>query len=101
MSPTDKRIQAQWESYLGADHVVILPEARRVVDVVFGVLAKETSMQAYFLKELTERQKPGQIKTVMDALKTIHGPPAGLLADPGKSVMARSRKADGKTKSLI
>ena len=101
MSPTDKRIQAQWESYLGADHVVILPEARRVVDVVFGVLAKETSMQAYFLKELTERQKPGQIKTVMDALKTIHGPPAGLLADPGKSVMARSKKADGKTKSLI
>lgn len=74
MSAADKVIQAQWESLLGADHVSILPEAGRVVDVVFGILARETSRIDYFKEELTDRQKPEQVDTVMKALESIHKP---------------------------
>ncbi|MBI2672917.1 hypothetical protein HYX19_01535 [Candidatus Woesearchaeota archaeon] len=98
MSATDERIQKQWESYLGADHVAILPEAKRVVDDILGIIAKETSMLDYFDKELTERQTPLQVKTVKKSLMTIHGPRA--LPDPGKSVMKRD-KTMAKTKSLL
>lgn len=98
MSEEERVIQQQWEDYLGADHVAILPEARRVVDVILGILAQETGKVPYFNKELGERQTDAQVKTVLKALKTIHHPK--LLADPGKSVMRRTGKA-GKTKSLL
>lgn len=90
MSDTDKAIHAQWVDYLGADHVVILPDARRVVDVIFGIFAQETGKVGYFNTELAERQTEEQVKTVTKALKTIHKPK--LLADPGKSVMHRRGK---------
>ena len=99
MTDTDKKIQKQWESYLGADHVSILPEPRRVVDVILGILAKETSMVDYFVKELVERQKPDQVKTVTKALKTIHHP--ARLPDPGKSVMLKDDGKSKKTKPLL
>ncbi|MDO8685416.1 MAG: hypothetical protein Q7J78_01955, partial [Clostridiales bacterium] len=92
-------IQKQWESYLGADHVVNLPEARRVVDVTFGILAEETGKTAYFNEELKQRQKPEQVKTVLEALKTVHVGPK-LLPDPGKSVIKRAGNAT-RTKSIL
>lgn len=82
--PTTRGIQAQWASYLGADHIAMLPEAARVVDVVFGILAKETGRIDYFRKELTERQKPDQVKTVLKTLHTIHDLPAKTVKKLGK-----------------
>lgn len=55
-SPQNDRIQKQWEEMLGADHVVILPEAERVVDVMFGILGEFTGRYDDFVKELKERQ---------------------------------------------
>jgi len=71
-SDTDKRIQSQWEKLLGADHVCMLPEAGRVVDVIFGIFAKETGRIEYFKDEITGRQTPEQVKTVMKSLVSVH-----------------------------
>lgn len=89
---TNQRIQAQWESYLGADHVAMLPEAGRVVDVIFGILAKETSRVDYFRKELKGRQTPKQVDTVLKTLHTIHDLSAKKTVKKlgkGKSVLRR------------
>jgi hypothetical protein len=101
-SGDNKRIHAQWESYLGADHIAILPEAGRVVDVIFGILAKETDRVKYFAEELKGRQKPDQVKTVLKSLVTVHcldgKKPLPQLA-AGYSVM--SKKASGKDASSL
>ena len=92
LSAIDQRIQAQWESYLGADHVAMLPQAGRVVDVIFGILAKETSRIDYFRTELTGRQTPEQVKQVLKTLHTIHElpPPKSMKKlGGGKSVLRR------------
>jgi hypothetical protein len=93
MSATDKKIYGQWEELLGADRISNLPEAGRVVDVIFGILAREANKVDYFHKELKDRQRPDQVATVMKALETIHeideGKPAKLLK-PGQSVTRRS-----------
>ncbi len=73
----DKKIEAMWVGVLGQDHVIPLPEANRVVDVLFGILAHETGQFKEFEKELKDRQlkdKNGQhkVNVVMRALKTMH-----------------------------
>lgn len=103
MSPTDKAIYAQWEKVLGADHISILPEAGRVVDTIFGILAKETDKIKYFKEEIKERQKPHQVETVMKSLKTIHKidmPEDKKLLKSGASKMRNASKGK-KTKSLL
>jgi hypothetical protein len=102
MGDTDKRIYGQWCDYLGEDHIATLPDASRVVDVIFGILAEETSRVPYFLDEIAGRQKPGQVKTALKALETIHaidGKSAKLL----KSGMSRYRGQGkgGSSKSLL
>lgn len=72
MSSEDKTIKKQWETLLGEDHVALLPDPKRVVDVIFGILAKETDRVKYFEKELTGRQTPEQVKAVMKSLHSIH-----------------------------
>jgi len=103
MSSTDQRIYKQWEELLGAENISILPEPGRVVDVIFGILAKETNRIDYFRDELTGRQKPDQVKTVLKALETIHcieGAPDRKKLKAGMSV---TRNAGGgkPTKSLV
>jgi len=103
-STRDEAIHEQWSGLLGADHVVSLPEAARVVDVIFGILAKETGRVEYFEGELTDRQgkdKDGKhkIEVVLKSLHSVHKlDPASLkkLPAPGKSVT--KRKDDGKSK---
>lgn len=103
MSGQDLSIHKQWEKALGPDRVLILPEAGRVVDVIFGILANETNKIDYFKDELKDRQTPNQIKTVMKSLETVHMIPEGeepKLLKSGKSVMNRTSKTK-KTKSLL
>lgn len=71
-----------WSNLVGADRVVFLPEASRVVDVIFGIFARETGKIEYFAKELADRQTPAQVKTVMKSLATVHAaapPPKALV----------------------
>jgi len=102
MSANDRTIYKQWQEILGPDRIVMLPEAGRVVDVIFGILAKETDRVDYFKEELSDRQKPDQVKTVMKSLETVHqvGTSDRKLLRSGKSVM-RDKKAGKKTKSLL
>ncbi|MFH1174260.1 MAG: hypothetical protein V1725_03950 [archaeon] len=92
MSSTDMRIYKQWETLLGPDRISTLPEAGRVVDVIFGILAKETNRVDYFHQELIERQKPEQVAVVMKSLESVHRPDplkADHLLRSGKSVTIR------------
>lgn len=87
--PTSEMIRQKWLKYFDADHIVDLPVADRVVDVIFGILAKETGRIDYFRKELEGRQRPDQVETVFKSLKTVHaiaGPPAAALP-AGSSVL--------------
>ncbi|MEY4722636.1 MAG: hypothetical protein RLZZ324_149 [Candidatus Parcubacteria bacterium] len=81
-------VRKEWLKYLDADRIAILPEAERVVDVIFGILAAEADKVEYFQKEIEDRQKPGQVATVYKALKTIHA----LSAD------ASNKKSGGKSR---
>jgi hypothetical protein len=104
MSPADKTIYKQWEKVLGDDHIVMLPDAGRVVDVIFGILAQETDRVGYFRDELEDRQEPEQIKTVLKSLETVHK--MGAAADPSRKLLKSGKsvtKGSGgkKTKSLL
>jgi len=87
MSAEDRDIREQWISLLGNDHVCELPDAKRVVDVIFGILAQETARIDYFRGELEGRQKPDQVKTVYKSLKTIHRAAPKPEELPGKSIL--------------
>jgi hypothetical protein len=104
ISPSDKKITAHWAELIGDDHISNLPEAARVVDVIFGILAKETGRIAYFEHEIEDRQDEDQVKTVYKSLKTIHkiSDTAKKVAGGGKSVLRKSMKklADGDSKSV-
>lgn len=110
MSDSDKDITRHWAEYVGEDHISNLPEAGRVVDVIFGILAKETGRIAYFENELEDRQDDDQVNTVYKSLKTIHALPDGARdskkgGKTGKSVLRKtvaSSKSGGKSvKPLI
>ncbi|MFX5476466.1 hypothetical protein ABTD55_21345, partial [Acinetobacter baumannii] len=88
------RIRRQWEKLLGDDHVVMLPEASRVVDVIFGILAKETGRVDYFTKELTDRQDPDQVTTVMKSLHKVTGKSPSKKSTAGKSITRSKRSPD-------
>lgn len=94
-SSVNSTIRKQWEALLGEDHVCTLADASRVVDVIFGIFAKETGKIDYFKKEITGRQTTAQVNTVMKSLATVHRIPAGksLKKLPYASV-SRSRKGD-------
>jgi hypothetical protein len=92
-------IQAQWASLLGEDHVVPLDDPGRVVDVIFGILAKETGKIDYFRKELEGRQNAAQIATVYQSLKTVHANVPKTKAAKGRSVMHLPEGT--KTKGLL
>lgn len=73
------RVQSQWEQYLGLDHIVVMPKPERVVDCIFGIMAKETGRIEYFEQELNQRQLPDvggkqKVETVMVSLETVHHP---------------------------
>jgi hypothetical protein len=88
MSAADMKIHKQWADVLGEDHMAFLPNAERIVDVIFGILAKETGKIKYFREEITQRQNPAQVKTAMKGLHTILGLPSP--AQKNKSTSAKS-----------
>ena len=90
-------VHKRWAELIGEDHIVPLPEAGRVVDVIFGILAKETDRVDYFRKEIEGRQKLDQVETVYKSLRSVHGGTAkgSSAGHTGKSIM---RKTKSKTK---
>lgn len=112
-SAADIRIEKQWMDLVGEDRVVSLPAADRVVDVIFGCLAKETGRIEYFEKELKDRQgkdKDGdkKIAMVMKSLATMHHLPKqsmkkidGPKGAKSKSVTPSKNMGNQKSKSLL
>ena len=109
MSSSDKEVLEAWTALVGRDHICDLPAAERVVDVTFGILAKESGRISYFEHELEDRQLKDaggekKVDIVYKSLMTIHtgiGTTAGG-GHTGKSVI--KRKSGEKTvaaKSLI
>lgn len=95
---TTKRVHEDWAVLVGEDHIALLADPNRVVDVIFGIMAREAGKVGYFKKEIEDRQKPDQVKTVYTALKTVHALPKGVdskhrLGD-GHSVTRRSKKEE-------
>lgn len=87
---TNRDVYRRWANLLGADHVAPLPDPHRVVDVIFGILAKVSGRIDYFRKEIEGRQKPAQVQAAYRSLKTIHALPPGTKAKPsGQSTMRR------------
>ncbi len=72
LGSTSKKIYAKWKTLVGEDHIALLPQADRVVDVIFGILAKESDKIDYFKKEIEGRQRADQVDTVYKSLDTIH-----------------------------
>ncbi|MFC1697381.1 hypothetical protein ACFL1H_03545 [Nanoarchaeota archaeon] len=100
-SPVDETIYNQWESMLGGDHISILPAADRVVDVIFGIFAKETNRIPYFEEEITDRQRPDQVKQVLESLHNIHnGPRNAGKKKKGQSKLHKKQTGE-KVKSLL
>lgn len=106
----EKRIQRQWVKLLGEDHVVSLPDPNRVVDVIFGILAKETDRVDYFEDELKERQgkdKDGdkKISIVLKSLHSIHkvskDPSLKKLLPPARAKSITRKAGGAKSISLM
>lgn len=103
ISEEDRQIRAKWVGLLGEDHVCDLPDPARVVDVIFGILAKEAGRIDDFREELEGRQNPNQVKTVYKSLKTVHlvtaKPPDEIGA--GKSILKIEALKGSGTKKLL
>lgn len=93
-------IHKKWEDILGGERIGILNTPESVVDLIFGILAKEKNRIEYFKKEIEGRQRPDQVATVYKALKTIHSVPSALPKDNGKSVFHKFIKGTP-TKHLL
>lgn len=115
---TNREVRLSWENYLGEDHIAFLPDANRVVDVIFGIFAEEADKVIEFRQELNDRQlkdKGGDVKvaTVLKALGTIHtedgepkklaGPSLKKLAAPRDKSITRRTPGDKsiRSKSLL
>lgn len=108
ISGENKAIFEQWAGLVGRDHVAILPDPNRVVDVIFGLLANETGRIEYFEDELKDRQLKDQggqqkVDIVLKSLMTVHTKASvKKLPKPTTSV---TRRPDGesspRSKSLL
>lgn len=104
MDSNNTNILNKWMKVLGEDHICTLPDASRVVDVIFGIFARETNRIDYFKDEIEDRQRPDQVDVVMKSLKTVHltGASVKKIAGPkkGASVTRKSTKGSS-SKSLL
>ena len=109
LSEDDRKITAKWEKLVGEDHIAQLPQAERVVDVLFGIFAKETGRVSYFEEELEDRQLKDdggakKVDMVYKSLKTIHKLTGGTPSPSkhtGKSVMKKPAKSGKTMKPLV
>ncbi len=106
--PTSQSVRREWQKYLDDEFIASLPEAARVVDIIFGIFAKETGRVPYFRDELVGRQRPDQIATVFKALKTVHAglaPVGGAKGTqkklPAKSTLHKPGKGGKKSGDLV
>ncbi len=91
-----KDVYDRWVEILGADRIALLDDPGRVVDVIFGLLARESDRIDYFRDEIEGRQNPDQVGTVYKSLFTVHG---GRTREKTKRGASRLHTPTGGTKS--
>lgn len=108
MSSYDAKIHKQWADLLGDDHICVLPAADRVVDVIFGILARETNRIDYFRDELNDRQGKDddgeeKIDIVLKSLNSVHASSSKKLVSKSrdKSVTRSKSKKSEVSKPLV
>ncbi|MFA6234159.1 MAG: hypothetical protein WC824_08235 [Bacteroidota bacterium] len=97
---TKQRMHDYWESVLSAERVAPLDDARRVVDVILGIVAKTSGQYDQFTKSLNARQGKTQygdvnIDTVHKSISMIPGAPTPPAKSNTPSILA-SLKDDQK-----
>lgn len=97
-SDIDLEIRKHWASLLGEDRIAELPDAARIVDVIFGILAVEVNRVEYFRKEIEDRQRADQVKTVYKSLDSICA--SAEAKHTGKSMML-NRDSGKPSRSLM
>jgi len=94
-----QEVKSFWLDYFDEDHTAYLEDARRIVDVIFGLLAKAADRREYFEREIMKRQVEDvsederdegrrKVDTVFRSLGTVH---RGIW-DAGGSTMFRRGK---------
>lgn len=102
MSAEDTEIRAAWVNLVGAGRVVDLPVPERVVDVIFGLLAKDTGRFDDFKREIEDRQRPEQVATVYKSLRTIGAFGDSSAGGDGRSILKLPEGGPGgRTQSLL
>jgi len=99
-SSINQEVERYWLKLLGKERLAYLDDANRVVDVIFGILAREAGKEEYFRSEIEDRQTKAQVKTVYKALDTIHDMEddwAVLRPEPKPKGGKRKTKAKGKS----
>jgi hypothetical protein len=91
----------EWVRLLGESRIADLQEPERVVDVIFGILARVTGRVGYFRTEIEGRQNAGQVSTVYKALDTIHRVPAASQDAPGAKSTMHKPSGGKAAKSLL
>jgi len=91
-----RETRTKWGNLLGDDHIAMLPDPNRVVDVIFGILAAEVDRVGDFRTEIEGRQTKGQVNMVYKSLATIHavGPAQRKALRSGNSVMLGNSGGD-------
>ncbi len=98
---TDIESNRIWAELVGGtDRVAFLPAPERVVDVIFGILAKEVGRVEYFREELEQRQLPdkggkAKVATVYRALDTVHKLPGPRGSGSGSTTSHSKTKGVG------
>ncbi|HXV26894.1 MAG TPA: hypothetical protein VD862_02645 [Candidatus Paceibacterota bacterium] len=97
MDSVTQQVYERWKGIVGAERIAMLPEADRVVDVIFGILAAWSGRIDYFKKEIEERQTKKQVTAVYTALESIHKLPSGTKSvkklPPGSSQLRTRKKS--------
>ena len=102
MVGSNLKIHQQWEQYVGADHITILNDPNRVVDLIFGIAAYHTGKTDFFQKEIEFRQKPEQVDVVVKSMVTLGKAHASSRGHGGKSIVVRPPSVAAKnSKSLL
>lgn len=85
MDSASKMVYNAWKALLGADRIAHLSDPTRVVDVIFGILARETDRIEDFRNEIRGRQRPEQVEVVYRSLFSVHNPPTQNKKQSGAS----------------
>ena len=101
----DENVKALWASAIPEDHILILPEAKAIIDVIIGVLALRSGVDLEtYLKHLEGRGQTTERRS--DVIETLSGYAASLtqtieVSDfPAEQVGTPQRRRRGDTQRI-